>query len=103
LYEQENAELDKEGKPSDQRKDWAEDYFNPLEWFAYLVNTKKIKNHRLISMFDQLIRDSYEKILPKYFTDKERKEDNFYPELNQMYDDLKSGKIKVYHHKKKIK
>lgn len=52
LYEQENAELDKEGKPSDQRKDWTEDYFNSLEWFAYLVNTKKIKNQRLISMFD---------------------------------------------------
>ncbi len=103
LNKQENAELNKEDKSSDERKDWAEDYFNSLEWFAYLVNTKQIKNERLISMFEEIIFDAWDKILPRYFTEDERREDDFYRELNKLQDDLKSGKIKVYRHNKKIK
>lgn len=96
-----SAELYKEGVPLDQRKEWAEDYFNSLEWFAYIVNTKQIKNHRLISMFKDLILDSYKEILPKYFTAEDIKQDDFYPELYQLHDHLKTSKIKLYHPKRK--
>jgi hypothetical protein len=39
-----SARLHEQGIPVNQRKDWAEDYFDTLEWFAYLINTEQIKN-----------------------------------------------------------
>jgi hypothetical protein len=100
-FKKQSEEFDKSDTPTAQRKDWAEEYFNSLEWFAYLVNTEQIKNQRLISMFEVIIRDAWEKIRPKYFTEAEKKEDDFYPELNELYDNLNNGKIKIYHHKRK--
>jgi hypothetical protein len=97
----ESARLHEQGIPVNQRKDWAEDYFDTLEWFAYLINTEQIKNQRLISIFEELILDSYEQILPKHFTDEERKQDNFYPELKELCKKLKNGKFRVYRHKRK--
>jgi hypothetical protein len=60
-------------------------------------------------MFKELIRNSCEQILPEqilpeYYPDeKERQQDNFYPELDELYRKLTNGTIKVYHHRKKLK
>jgi hypothetical protein len=37
-----------QGKPKDQMKEWADQFFDTLEWFSYLVNTKQITNPRLL-------------------------------------------------------
>jgi hypothetical protein len=100
----ESVRLHEQAIPRNQRMDWAEDYFDSLEWFAYLVNTEQIKNPRLIGMFKELIRNSCEQILPEYYPDeKERQQDNFYPELDELYRKLTNATIKVYHHRKKLK
>ena len=100
--EKESAELREEGKELKERKDWASRYFNTLEWFSLLVNSKEITNDRLLGFYKPLIISSCEEILPKHFSESERKEDNFFPELQELYENLKNGKIKVYHHNKSI-
>jgi hypothetical protein len=60
--------LHEQDKTQQQRMDWASRYFITLEWFSYLVNTKEITNPRLLGFYDSIILDSYEKILPKYYT-----------------------------------
>lgn len=97
---QKESEQDhKQAKPKDERMDWAERYFNTLEWFSYLVNTEQITNPRLIGFYEKLIVKSREIILPQYYTQEEIDRKNLYPELRELYDKLKNGKIKVYRHK----
>jgi hypothetical protein len=67
-----------------------------LEWFSYLVNTKQITNPRLLRFYEQLILDSYEKVLPKFYTQEQRNDIDFYPELDELYQKLKVGKIDIY-------
>jgi hypothetical protein len=91
-----HAILYEQGKPKDQIKEWAEQYFDTLEWFSYLVNTKEITNPRLLSLYEQLILDSYEKVLPNFYTQEQRNDINFYPELDELYQKLRDGKINIY-------
>jgi hypothetical protein len=100
--EKESAELREKGKELKERKDWASRYFNTLEWFSLLVNSQEIKNERLIGFYEPLIIGSCEQILPKHFSESEIKEDYIFPELQDLYENLKKGKIKVYRHNKSI-
>jgi hypothetical protein len=94
--ERRRAALYEQGKPKDQMKEWAEQFFDTLEWFSYLVNTKEITNPRLLSHYEELILDSYEKVLPNFYTQEERNDINFYPELDELYQKLREGKINIY-------
>jgi uncharacterized protein with gpF-like domain len=90
------AALHEQGKQKDQVKEWAERFFDELEWFSYLVNTQQITNPRLLRFYEQLILDSYEKVLPNFYTQEQRNDINFYPELDELYQKLKEGKFNIY-------
>lgn len=77
-------------------KEWAERYFDNLEWFSYLVNTEQIKDPRLLAFYEDIILVSYEKGLPIFYSQEKINKKNFYPELKELYDKLKNGKIAVY-------
>ena len=94
--ERRRAVLYEQGKPKDQMKEWAEQFFDTLEWFSYLVNTKEITNPRLLRFYEQLILDSYEKVMPNFYTQEQRNDINFYPELDELYQKLRDGKINIY-------
>jgi hypothetical protein len=98
--QKEIAALYQDGKVKDERMDWAERYLNTIEWFSFLVNTGEITDPRLIGFYEKIILVSTEKILPYYFKQEKIENDNLYPELRDLYDNLKKGKIKVYRHKK---
>jgi hypothetical protein len=94
--QEKRAVLYEQGKPKDQMKEWAKQFFDALEWFSYLVNTKQITNPRLLRFYEQLILDSYEKVLPNFYTQEQRNDIDFYPELDELYQKLKVGKIDIY-------
>lgn len=91
--EKESARLLEEGRIREQRMDWASRYFNMLEWFSLLVNSNEITNDRLIGFYVDLIYKSYEKILPKYFSQTQIKDEYIYPEFQTLYKNLKKGRI----------
>jgi hypothetical protein len=100
--QKESDTLSQQGKVKDERMDWAERYLNTIEWFSFHVNTEEITDPRLIGFYEKIILVSKEKILPFYYTQNQIEEDNLYPELQELYENLKEGKIKVYRHDKSI-
>jgi hypothetical protein len=96
--EKESAELKVDNKNNEPKNDWASRYFSTLEWLSLLVNTKEIKNKRLIAFYHDLIIESYEKILPQYYSSEEIKNEYIYPEFQIFYRNLKEGKVKSFKH-----
>jgi hypothetical protein len=99
--QEKRAKLENLSKPKSGAvwQEWAERYFDNLEWFAYLVNSKQIKDPRLLAFYEQVILVSYKKGLPTFYSEEKIKEKNFYPELRELYEKLKNGKIKVHRYK----
>ncbi len=99
--QEKRALLEQEDKPKEgeEWQEWAERFFDNLEWFSYLVNSEQIKDPRLLAFYEQIILVSHEKGLPTFYSEEKRKKKNFYPELRELYDKLKNGKIKVYRYK----
>jgi hypothetical protein len=78
----------------DKKKDWASLFFNTLEWFAFLVNEKKIKDEKIKDFFKDAIINWYEKIFldEDYIEEKQASNDNEYPEFKKLYKKLKECK-----------
>jgi hypothetical protein len=78
----------------DKYKDWASLFFNTLEWFSFLVNSRKIKDDKIIGFFKDAIIEWYEKIfLEEYYITKEQVNDsNEYKEFKKLYKRLKGIK-----------
>ena len=77
------AELDNDNKPKEGKEwqDWAEGYFDNLEWLAYLVNTNQVKDKRMLRFYEKIIIVSYKNRLPTFCSEEKRKDKDFFPEL----------------------
>jgi hypothetical protein len=94
--EKESADLTEQGKVKDERMDWAERYCNTIEWFSFLVNSRQITDPKIIRFYEEIINATYEKIIPFYYTDKKKEIEagTLFPELRELYFNLKDDKIK---------
>ena len=86
-------EKEKYGLPEDTEKkmDWASLFFNTLEWFAFLVNEKKIKDGKIRSFFKDAIIEWYEELFldKDYIEDKQVTNPKEFPEFKKLYKKLK--------------
>jgi hypothetical protein len=96
--EKESAKLKVDNGNNEPKKDWASRYFSTLEWLSLLINTNEITNERLIAFYHDLIIESYEKILPQYYSSEEIKNEYIYPEFQIFYRNLTEGKVKSFKH-----
>jgi hypothetical protein len=78
----------------EKKKDWASLFFNTLEWFAFLVNEKKIKDEKIKNFFKEAIVDWYEIIFldNDYIEDKQVTNAKEFPEFKKLYKKLKKCK-----------
>jgi len=53
-------------KSPEDKKKWDSLFFNTLEWFAFLINEKKLKEKKLISFFSPAIINWYDTIFCVY-------------------------------------
>ena len=73
------------GKEDPERADWASRYLNTIEWFSFLVNSKQIKDSKLIGFYSDIIDATHDEILPFYHTQEQIEKDDLYPELRKLY------------------
>jgi hypothetical protein len=85
--------LREQGKVREERKEWASRYCRLIEWFSFLVNTEQITNPRVIGFYEETITKAYDIVVPGYFG---QDVDARFPELSDLYKNLKEGKVKVH-------
>ena len=81
--QEKRAEPDNDNKPKEGKEwqEWAERYFDNLEWLAYLVNTNQVKDKRMLRFYGKIIIVSYENRLPTFCSEEKRKDKDFFLEL----------------------
>jgi alanyl-tRNA synthetase len=91
--QKESARLKEQGKVKDERMDWAERYSNTIEWFSFLVNSKQITDSKIIGFYQEIVKSTYEKIVPFYYDKKQKEieEGSLFPEMRKLYSSLKQG------------
>lgn len=75
----------------DKKKNWDDLFFNSLEWFAFLINEKRIEK-KVIAFFDDAIILYYEDIFVKVMPQNVIVDENQYEELKKLYKKLKKQK-----------
>ena len=75
----------------DKKKNWDDLFFNSLEWFAFLINEKRIEK-KIIAFFDDAIISYYEDIFVKVMPQNVIVDENQYEELKKLYKKLKKQK-----------
>ena len=75
----------------DKKKNWDDLFFNSLEWFAFLINEKRIEK-KVIAFFDDAIISYYEDIFVKVMPQNVIVDENQYEELKKLYKKLKKQK-----------
>ena len=75
-------------------KDWASLFFNTLEWFSFLVNTNKIKDHKTVNFFKDAVTSWYDDLFldTTYIETWQIEDDKQYPEFKKLYNNYKDGK-----------
>lgn len=75
-------------------KDWASLFFNTLEWFSFLVNSNKIKDHKTINFFKDAVLDWYDELFldSDYIETWQTENSKQYPELKKLYKAYKDNK-----------
>lgn len=81
-----------EDQTEEQRHTWDYQFFNALEWFAFLVNNKKIKDKKLTDYFKPAIIEWYEKIFLKHFGKDVIEDKTQFEEFKNLYNEFKDGK-----------
>jgi len=72
-------------EPQNKKKYWRQLFFQQLEWFAYLVNHKKIKDNEFIEFFKKPFVDWCEKIFARYAEPDQITESDRFEELKLLY------------------
>lgn len=81
---------DKIYKKNEGKKDWAEIFFNTLEWFSFLINKKKLSDKELIGFFRDAIIQYYDEIFCKIYDAKYINDETKFPEFKKLYKEMKS-------------
>jgi hypothetical protein len=91
MLEKEKYELSNDIKT---KKDWASLFFNTLEWFAFLVNEKKIKDKKIKGFFKEAVTNWHDEIFldADYIDEDQVTDDNEYPEFKKLYKEFMKGK-----------
>jgi len=78
-----------EKKDEYERGKWDRLFFNTVEWFALLINNKKIKDKTLTDFFGPAIIRWYEGIFEKHGDKKIIEDDSKYEEFKKLYKKFK--------------
>ncbi len=81
-YEEQNEE---------EKHTWDYQFFNQLEWFAFLINKKKIKDKNLIEFFKSAIIQWYEKIFLVHFDKDVIDDKDQFDEFKKLYHKFKES------------
>jgi hypothetical protein len=70
---------------------WYDRFFNTLEWFAFLVNTDRLKDWKQVQFLGPAIINYYDELLPRYqnLLPEDKRKDLDFTELKTLYDKLK--------------
>jgi hypothetical protein len=80
-YEQESEE---------RKKQWDSQLFNQVEYLAFLVNKRYLRDREMLSFFEDAIVDWYEQIFLKHHGTEEVDNPKVYPEMKTLYRRLKT-------------
>lgn len=73
------------------KKEWDSLLFNSIEYFAFLVNEKFIKNEKISGFFNDAVVGWYERIFLIHYKNREELNNpKIYPEFKKLYGSIKS-------------
>ena len=75
----------------EKRKTWDYQFFNQLEWFAFLVNHEKIKDEELTNYFKPAVIEWYEKMFVVHFKKEIVEDQTKFEEFKKLYKKFKQS------------
>jgi hypothetical protein len=82
-------EKQKEYETEEEKKAWDSLFFNTLEYFSFLLNKEYLSDRKILSFFKDAIIAWYEQIFLEHSTKEEQKDGKIYPELKNLYKEIK--------------
>lgn len=80
-----------EDQNEEEKHTWDYQFFNHLEWFAFLVNNKKIKDKKLTDYFKPAIIQWYEEMFVKHFPKEVIDDKKQFEEFKKLYHKFKES------------
>ena len=80
-----------EEQDEEKRQTWDYQFFNQLEWFAFLINKKKLKDKELIEYFKSAIIEWYEEIFLEHFDKDVIDDKDQFEEFKKLYHKFKES------------
>jgi len=80
---------DYKDKDEQTKREWDSLLFNSIEYFAFLVNKKYVKDKKMICFFKDAIINWYEKIFLGHYEFKDIDDISVFPEMKELYKKLK--------------